>query len=382
MKIRNCFNLIAAVIILLIILILSVWLFISPKETFSEYENKVLAKTPIFSLANIADNSFMKNAEAYITDHFPCRSVFLQTKSRIEILQGKTEKNGVLFAKDNYLIQNFSDIDQENLDNIVCVINQFALNNLTLKVITMFVPNSAAVNEDKLPPYYSGQNQEDIISKMYQNMPDTINVSVCQQLKINNEKEPMFYRLDHHWTTMGAYVGYVEYCKANNIKYYSDDQFNKIDITNDFSGTMSSKASIFYYPPDNIIRYYFKQEQQIKVQYFDNNSNLLNETNSLYNDDYLAKKDKYSSFLNANQPLALIKNSTVKNNAKVIVVKDSYANCFIPFLTNHYNEIYVVDLRYYDKPVSELMNKYHISECLILYSLVNLNTDTGIFSLK
>jgi hypothetical protein len=67
---------------------------------------------------------------------------------------------------------------------------------------------------------------------------------------------------------------------------------------------------------------------------------------------------------------------------KLLVVKDSYANCLIPFLAQHYGAVYVVDLRYYGLPVSSLMAREGITECLIVYNLINLNTDTGIFSLE
>jgi hypothetical protein len=51
---------------------------------------------------------------------------------------------------------------------------------------------------------------------------------------------------------------------------------------------------------------------------------------------------------------------------RLIVFKESFANAFIPFLTENYDEIIVVDFRYYEGNVDNLIENYKINEALFL----------------
>ena len=324
----------------------------------------------------------MKDAEIYITDHFPLRTAFLQLKTHSEVALGKTEKNGVLLADDHYLIQDYPQANQEHLNYATDTINKFITQNPQFDISVMIVPNSVAINTQRLPSFYSGADQEQIINDLYRKIEGANTIDLYALLQAQNQTEAMYYRLDHHWTSMGAYVAYKAYCTENDIAYTSEDGFDRIVVSDDFYGTMASKASVYTYPPDFIVRYIPKEKHELTVRYYDSYGVLNKESNSLYEDSYLTTKDQYASFLNANQPLVIIENKQAKNDKKLMIVKDSYANCLIPFLAEHYSEIYVVDLRYYAHPVSEIMQTNDIDSCLILYNLINLDTDTGIFALK
>ena len=105
------------------------------------------------------------------------------------------------------------------------------------------------------------------------------------------------------------------------------------------------------------------------------------QSDSLYEWDYLEKKDKYSLFLGGNHALVTIKTG-VSNGRKLAVVKDSYAHAFIPFLANHFEEIYVVDLRYYHADVLTYLNEQNISELLFLYNVANFTKDPNVMWLS
>ena len=342
------YQLIATVIISMILLALSLSFLLLPKKTFSENENKVLAGSPQFSFKTVTNGSFMKDAEIYITDHFPLRTTFLQLKTHSEVALGKTEKNGVLLANDHYLIQDYPQADQEHLGNVADTINKFVTQNPQFDISVMIVPNSVAINTHRLPRFYSGTDQGQIINELYQKIEGVVTIDLTASLKTQNQQEDMYYHLDHHWTSMGAYVGYKTYCVENNIDHISENGFEHIVVSDDFYGTMASKASVYNYPPDSIVRYIPNEKQELIVQYYDSYGELSKQSNTLYEDDYLTKKDQYASFLNANQPLIIIENKLAQKDKKLMIVKDSYANCLIPFLVEHFSEIYVVDLRYYD----------------------------------
>ena len=121
-----------------------------------------------------------------------------------------------------------------------------------------------------------------------------------------------------------------------------------------------------------------KDDSNYNVYYEDDNR----ETDSLYNDDYLEEKDKYSYFLNGNQSLVLIDNEDINDGNNILIIKDSYANCFIPFLVNHYDIVHVIDPRYYGENISEYIDKNDINRVLFLYNVMTIDDDGGIIGLE
>ena len=97
---------------------------------------------------------------------------------------------------------------------------------------------------------------------------------------------------------------------------------------------------------------------------------------------YLDTKDKYSLFLNNNNPIIKIKNNDINDGSKILILKDSYANCFVPFLTEHYEEIHVIDARYYRGSMSDYLKENNIDNTLFLYNMNTIDTDTGIYIVK
>ncbi len=98
---------------------------------------------------------------------------------------------------------------------------------------------------------------------------------------------------------------------------------------------------------------------------------------SLYDKNYLKNKDKYSYFLSGNNPLTVIE-GTAENGRNILVVKDSYANCFVPFITQHFQRIYVVDLRYYKESLLNLTKEKDMTDILFLYNVIQFSNDRNL----
>ena len=169
-----------------------------------------------------------------------------------------------------------------------------------------------------------------------------------------------------------AYVAYQTYCE--NMHINSEEKFTIKKIDDSFLGTSASKA-LGLASADDI--YIYDYDNDLTVEYCDRD--VI--TDSLYNYEHLSGKDKYSVFLDGNHSLIKISNNKV-NDGSLLVVKNSYGNCFVPFVVNNYSNVYVVDLRYYFDSVSELINEYSIENILILYNLNNLYSDPSIIKLK
>jgi len=365
------------IIFAICILIFSILLIILPKKEFSENENRYLEEFPSFNLDTLLDGSFMTDLEKYVQDHFPFRNSFLNVKSNTELALGKTENNNVYIAENGYLIEKNTAIDEHRLDRIAMIINSISKEAKDFNVSVMIVPTSITINQDKLPKYATEYSELDRISHIYNKLGNTINIDLYDELKTLNETEQSYYKLDHHWTTIAAYEAYVKYITSINGNVLPLEEFEKEIVTNEFYGTTYSKANLYDLTPDTITTY-TNTNNKFEIQYV----KLGKTSNSFYNKEYLNKKDKYAMFLNENQELVIVKNNTTKANKNLLVIKDSYANCFIPFVANNFNTTHVIDPRYYAKSISEYIQENNIDEVLFLYNMHTLSTDQGIFNIK
>ena len=347
---KDLANKLLLISITIITICFSILFIINKKDKYSEIENRYLSDFNI------------NNVEEYVRDYFPFRVELISLKNNTELLTGKTLINNVYVTKDKYLIQKFEMNDKR--DAIIRAINNF--NNKVHKVDVMFVPDSIVINEDKLG-YHLDIQEDKEINYLYSNL-NSNNINVVDVLKEENKKSNnLYYKTDHHWTSYGAFVAYQKYFKDKNKKPYELSDFSVEKVSDNFKGTSST---------DNI--YIYERPSILKVNYVYENK----ETSSLYNYDYLNKKDKYSMFLDNNHALIEIKNFVVQDDSKILIIKNSYANAFIPFIVNHYNETYIIDLRYYSRNVSDYIKDNNIDEILILYNMNNMYSDMSIVKLK
>lgn len=345
--------------------------FLLPKETFSEQENQELEPFPKFSKEAILDGSFTENLEAYLCDHFPLRNTFLNVKTQFEKALGKKEINEVYLAKDHYWIEKYK--EPVNNEKVVRVFNSFSESLETAKCHIMLVPTAITIYQDKLPAFVDGGHQEENRQYLMKQMEANI-IDVKEILDRYASKYPLFYRLDHHWTGYGAYLAYRVFGEELGLSVREMEEYQISDVTEEFKGTIYSKVCDFSAEGDTITLFQLP-EQELEVTYADTGE----VTNTLYALEYLEKKDKYSMFLNNIHPLVEIENKDAISQEELVIVKDSYANCFVPFLTEYYRKIYVVDTRYYRLPVSELVNgNPAVKNVLILYNMNTIDTDLGV----
>lgn len=357
------------------IVVIMMFLFVLEKKDFSEEENRYLQDFPELSFDNLFSGDLTSDLEEYSADHFPFRLQFLMTKTYSEIALGKTENNDVYLASDQYLFDKFNNVDTDRLNEVKEVLNSFYLKHSDIDFTTMIVPNSIAINSERMPVFASYIDQSSVLEFFYNDLNST-NINITEVLDKQNDHQQVYYRLDHHWTTDGAFMAYQEYLKANDFVF--DDIYQREVVSEDFVGTMASKANVYFYQSDQIVKYNYVGNFQ--VEYNDGTNNIMSD--SFYVESYLATKDKYSYFLNANQPLVTIENLDNDSGQNLLVIKDSFANSFIPFVANNYDNVVVVDLRYYNMTLDDLINKYKITDGLVLYNLSNILVDDGIVKLN
>lgn len=355
------------------ILALSVTFLLSPKREFSENENRYLAKAPAFSLENIKSGQYMEDLSSWLSDHFPFRDFFMGLKADTEITLGKREINNVYIADDDFLIEVYE--APVNTERIADTFHKFYEKIDTERIDTrlMLIPTASFIYADKLPSYAPTRNQMDTAEAIYDKAG--IPSIDCTSFLLNaSGTEQLYYRTDHHWTTTGAYQGYLAYCEAKGLTPVSLDDMEAKTVTNEFYGTIYSKVNDYSLKGDSIT-IYTNPADSLTVNYTDTKE----VADSLYNLDYVDKKDKYSLFLNNLHTLIEITNETAESDHELVLIKDSYANSLVPFLTHHYKKIYVFDTRYYKEGPSSFIKEHPgVTDVLLLYNMNTLDTDSGI----
>ncbi len=359
-------RLLAVSFLLFLIILVCLNLIIKPKK-FSESENRMLAQVPKFSIDRLLEGRFIKKYEKYKSDQFAFRSSWINIKSTIDRVSWKKENNGVYLSDDDYLIENFKVPNTDYVNKNINAINKFSKIHKNIKSYIMVVPNAISIVKDKLPKFAPSLNQRDYINNFKNKLSSDIKFIDTFDTLNNHRNEYLYYRTDHHWTTLGAYYSYLEACKTMNLKPNTKDSYSIERVTNDFYGTLSSKSAFAVDEPDSIDVYIPKRsDDEVIVNYVEEKK----KEGTLYNSDSLKKKDKYTVFLEGNHPIVKI-NTTSKSDKKLLLIKDSYANSFIQFLTTHYSEIIMVDPRYYYYDIESLVKNEGITDLLYLY---NANT--------
>ena len=246
-------------------------------------------------------------------------------------------------------------------------IDNFAKRYKDVKQYMLISPTSVGILKDKLPYSAPVIDQESYLKSYKEKLPSSIKFVDTYETLNNHKDEYIFYKTDHHWTSLGAFYSYEKLAEDMGLKKKPDDYYNVQLVSNDFFGALSSKSGYDVKEGDKVQVYIpTKNEEYIVVNYVEEQEKSA----SLYSSEALEKKDNYEVFLKGNHPLVKIKTSA-KNDKTLLIFKDSYANSFIPFLINDFSKIIVVDPRYYYEDIDKLMEQENVNEVLYLY---NANT--------
>lgn len=328
-------------------------------RSFSEVENRVLQKLPEFSFTDLVEDRYTKDFENYLQDQFPERDELVAMKSYLDMKAGKKDNGGVFLGEDGYLLEKFEHPDMELLKRNMSYINALGKH---MKTYFMLIPTSIKINEEKLPDYAVTEDEQKYILEALK-LADGKIIAVPAFEALINAKGALFYRTDHHWTTFGAFKGYEAFMKAAGLKPDKMEDYT-ITSTPDFLGSLYSKGNFTFLKGETLEVFKRKAKEKLKITFLADNTT----TDSLYQLENLKEKDKYKVFLGGNHPIVKIETG-VKNGKKLMIVKDSFANALVPFLTNQYEEIHVLDVRFLNMNVRDYAESCGISEALILYNV-------------
>lgn len=337
-------------------------------KAYSESENRMLAGRPEVTSSGVMSGRFMKQYETYKSDQFIGRDFWMQIKIKTDKLMGKKESGGVFQGKKHYLLEDIKKPNEEDLAENLDAMKQFQEKHKELPMYMALIPNAANILKDKLPALAVTADQNAMIRQVQETLGEQIGwINAGKPLKAH-KKEDIYYHTDHHWTTLGAYYVFEE-AMVDAMELSSDYEIKMkpLAITNSFNGTLSATSG-YETKYEEPIYAYFPEEEEHQVVV--NHVEAQKKTATMYDRSKLKEKDKYAVFFGGNEPLIEIQTTSASRD-RLLVFKDSYANCMIPFLTPYYRNIIMIDPRYYYGDVEQLISEKGITEVLFLY---NANT--------
>ena len=369
-----------------IIFILTLFLFliinvIVPDREKSVQENRMLATKPKFRLSSLISGDYDEKFDAYMDDQFVGRDMWRKLKVTVDRIGGSRLENGVYIGTNGQLLEQIEVADENHLAANIKAIKSFSESQSKIPVRMMLVPDAANVLNHSLPSLAKPEDQTQMFSMVRKDLGDSVEwIDVSTELN-KHKTEKIYYKTDHHWTTLGAFYAFQAAAPSLGIEGDLSGKYVSYAVSDSFNGMLASKSGVNLGEKEQIDIYVPTEEDtDLIVDYVDEGKR----STSLYDSSKLKEKDQYTVFLGGNSSLLDIR--TVSTSTKrLLLVKDSFANSFIPFLTPYYREIVVVDPRYYSGTINDLMDSYRISEVLFLYSgntFFKDNNISGVFAVE
>lgn len=349
-----------------------------PDKDMSEEENRPLQKFPKVSYATLTEGGFSEDFASYMADQFPFRNTFIKIKAGCEKILLKGENNGVLLGDDGYLITKYDKIDEETLKKNVAHLAAFkdAANKKGIDVHCAFAGRTMDVAVSKVPAAYGSYTSDKAWGAVdtYTSEAGLEYIDLKTPLRSAFDKgEYVYYKTDHHWTTLGAFYAYETIADATGLEKHEKDHYTVEEFSTEFLGTTHSTAGI-YTTPDTIEFFRFEGDERVTASHAGKIT-----IEGMYKRDSLETKDKYAAFLGSASGRCDIFSGEDKET--LIVVKDSFAHSLVPFLAEDYN-IIMIDLRHYSFSLMELCETEGVETVLFLYNLDTLSNESGFRMLR
>lgn len=365
------------VVFLVFIFSMTILFLVLPKKDYSSSEKRYMASFPTLTAKSFFSGDFGEDFEKYLSDHTAFRNFWVSLNSYYNLCLGNPLSNGIYHCDDGYLINDPPVTDR--LETNIDVMAEFST-NCSIPSTLVLAPSTGYVSNDVLPNKHIVYHDDELFESTSKTLSQS-NIAFVDLRedfkKAYNNGTQVYYKTDHHWTAEGAYIAYCALAKELNYTANVKENYD-ISTYGDFYGTTYSSSGFWFTKPDNIEIWESKalQNSDIQVSITDNGETEV--SSSMFFLDNLNEDDKYPVYLDGNHPYTVIKNNSLKNGEKLLVIKDSFAHSLVPFLADHYSEIVMIDMRYYKQSVSELVESNDFSHLLYVYSIDNLGSDTDI----
>lgn len=345
-----------------------------PDRQFSEQENRYLQMRPEFSFKSLFSGDYTSKFETYTTDQFTFRDEWITLKAASELALGKQENNDVHLCENGTLIEGFKRPENSVLDSNMSALNSL-VGNTDAKVYFALIPDKSDLYSSLLPKNVPNDSEKEVIDYCY-GQSNATNVDMYSALSAHKD-EYIFYRTDHHWTSLGAYYGLSALAESMGLPCPALDSYtDRHVVSEEFYGTTWSSSGFSWVDPDTM-EIFVNAPEGLKVTSYPQGSPV---EGKLYDFSFLEKKDKYSMFMGGNCPMHVIETGN-EDKPSLLILRDSYTDSLIPFLLDDFSEIHVLDLRYYRASLKAYIEQNDFDNVLVCYSVSNFCSDSNIFLL-
>lgn len=351
-----------------------------PKRTLIELENRNAAQLRAPTVSNLLDGSWQQSFSNWMQDQFILRDQWINTqRATDEILFQKVEEGGILLGKDHWMFTKLFTVDEatnKQLDKNVQAVAEFAA-KYPGRVSFLLAPSASVIYPEMLPAGTPMVDEDSMLDHIFAEIGQTAEVLDLRDTFAANKGEYLYFKTDHHWTPNGAYLAYEQFCGLKGLTPFDRATHEPVTIE-DFQGTHYSSTrlwnvendSITYYPLNNPMTIYnVVGEAQFEAE----------RTENLINTEKFDTRDKYAAFLDGNNGYSVIEGN---GTGSILVVKDSYANSFVPYLTENYAKIGVIDFRNFRYGLDSTIEKEGYDQILILYNFQTFIADKNLINIS
>ncbi|WP_395151458.1 DHHW family protein [uncultured Allofournierella sp.] len=336
-----------------------------PKRSYSDLERRQLNQFPAFSLSQLIQNKWTADYDSYTKDQVVFRDTWMKLQSLSErLLFQKVEIGGAVIGKNDALFTKMFGLtnnEEKLLNKNTLLVQQFA-ENFPGKVTLMLAPSASLIYQEELPAGTPMLDENTALDTIFDAVGQDHVLDLRQPFEAA-KADKLYYSTDHHWTTWGAYLAYRQFCSREGLDPLEVTQQDFTQVP-DFYGTTYAKALYWKTQPDTLD--YLELPNQLTVWNIDSQLNLTESfTAGLYDTEKFDTVDKYAAFLYGNNGYTTIQGN---GEGSILVVKDSYANSFVPFLCANYERIGVIDPRGYKLSIQELAQQEGYDNILLLFN--------------
>ncbi len=393
-----------------------------PRATESEIEKRELAKFPKFTFSALFDGSYFNDISIWYADSFPGRDMFINANTKIKSLHGFGGDSINSLADSNadeipdageapvpVTLPDVEDITSEEPEDdggdavvqslgAVLIVDDAAyeyynfsraaadkyastINTVTsqlkgkAKVYDIIVPTSTDITmSTSARKNVNSSDQKKAIDYMYSVISsDAVKVKTFDAIYAHR-KEYIYFATDHHWTALGAYYAYCEYAKAAGMKPAALTDFEEKNF-GEFLGafyTDTNKNPVLEKNPDTV--YAYAPKGDVKLTFMDKKGNKTNW--SVVTDvSSWNKSSKYSAFIGGDNPYTHIVNNNITDGSSCVVIKESFGNAFVPFLTANYAEVHVIDYRYWNGDLDDFVVSNSVDDVIFVNNISATRND-------
>lgn len=366
------------ILVLAVVLILAVVIIVLVSRSCSSSEEPAGNNSSAVSTVSGTETSGLTSTASGATDPAatPAPTPSAEpTPAAQEEPQAAPETVGGLLVVEDTAYEYYNFVTDLAKEYITAVVNAGSKLAGKATVYDMVIPTSIDI---MLPESYIEKNNlntsdqkkaidEYILPSITAQDPNIKTVSIFDTLKAH-ANEYLYFRTDHHWTQLGAYYGYVEFCKARGFEPVALDQFDRADYAG-YLGSFytATNSAALAANPDTVEAYIPRAD--VNLSFTQTDGQTVESWPLIADGEQYDTTSKYIAYCAGDQPYEEIVNNDMAEGPSIVVVKESFGNCFLPFLVNHYKTVYVVDYRYYDGTVTDLVNSTGATDVLLLNNI-------------